>query len=266
MRLWKRNCWSLAVIVLLILISINLAVAKNISLEFPQKAYFGEEFQTKVFLREFPEDTYSIKLDILTEQNRIAQIYNPTTGKYQSTYYYINYIFEPKQDGVLLKINITKKYQGEADIDIKIRDSKGKVDELNGYKINISIRDINKSVNQTEAEVKNVVVNEKVDKEIEENKTINKTLEKQDEKTEIIKAEEIEQDEQKIEQLADKTNNTSIIYLNEESKDIKEQNESKILFKSSNQKIREYAIIGFVFFCIVLVILIIIERKNESNN
>ena len=263
MRLWKRNCWSLAVIALLILILINLAEAKNISLEFPQEAYFGEEFQTKVFLREFPVDTYSIKLDILTEQNRIAQIYNPTTGKYQSTYYYINYIFEPKQDGVLLKINITKKYQGEADIDIKIRDSKGKVDELNGYKINISIRDINKSVNQTEAEVKNVVVNEKVDKEIEENKTINEALEKQDEKSEIIKDEKIEQE---IEQLADKTNNTSIIYLNKESKDIKEQNESKILFKSSNQKIREYAIIGFVFFCIVLVILIIIERKNESNN
>ena len=263
MRLWKRNCWSLAVIALLILILINLAEAKNISLEFPQEAYFGEEFQTKVFLREFPVDTYSIKLDILTEQNRIAQIYNPTTGKYQSTYYYINYIFEPKQDGVLLKINITKKYQGEADIDIKIRDSKGKVDELNGYKINISIRDINKSVNQTEAEVKNVVVNEKVDKEIEENKTINEALEKQDEKSEIIKDEKIEQE---IEQLADKTNNTSIIYLNKESKDIKEQNESKILFKSNNQKIREYAIIGFVFFCIVLVILIIIERKNESNN
>ena len=124
MQLWKRNSWNLAIVILLMLVVINitsnLASAKNISIEYPQEAYYGEEFNIKVFLKEYPADTYSIKLDILTNQNRIAKIYNPISGKYQSTFYYVNNVFEPNQDGVLLKLNITTKYNGEANISVKI--------------------------------------------------------------------------------------------------------------------------------------------------
>ncbi len=256
MQLWKRNSWNLAIVILLMLVVINLASnlasAKNISIEYPREAYYGEEFNIKVLLKEYPEDTYSIKLDILTNQNRIAQVYNPTNEKYQSTYYYVNYIFEPNQDGVLLKFNITKKFDGEANINLKIRDSKGKVDELNGNNMKIITKETNKSINQEE-EVKNVIVNEKVDKEIEKNET------------EEVK-EEVKEEINNIELIDDKSveysNNTRVLYLNQESKDIKNQEDSQILFKSDNQKIREYAIIGFVFFCIILLILIIIERKK----
>jgi len=59
----------------------------------------------------------------------------------------------------------------------------------------------------------------------------------------------------------EKNNQSNIIYL--VPKSIKTGDESEVLFKSNNQKIKEYAIYGFALFCILLIILLVIDRKSK---
>ncbi|MEM3113491.1 MAG: hypothetical protein QXI33_03670 [Candidatus Pacearchaeota archaeon] len=228
-------------------------------MEYPSKVYFGEEFEVKIILKEYPQDTYSVKFDILTNDGRIAMIYNPNSGRYQSTYYYVPNIFEERQDGALIKLKLIKNYEGEANISVRIRNSKGKVDELDGYRLNV-LKILNRTPN--ESNLQNIKINEKVreEKNETEQKIENKSLtyndgtnKSNDETNELI--------ERVINNI-----DTEIIQLNKPIDNIKKEEYDKILFKSSNQIVKEYAIIAFLFFAITLIILILIDRKNEPNN
>lgn len=56
-----------------------------------------------------------------------------------------------------------------------------------------------------------------------------------------------------------------VIYLEPfgpEPKNIKTDENNKVLFRSTNDTIKHYAIYGFAAFCVVIIVLLLIERKN----
>lgn len=118
-------------LILAIFLFIPLICAKNITTEYPDEAGLQEEFSFKIKLIDFDPDTYDVKIDVVSNSVRVANILDGDTWK--STYYYVtDAIKENKEKEFSLKI--TKEFE-EADITIKIRNSKDEISTFNGYAI-----------------------------------------------------------------------------------------------------------------------------------
>ena len=108
----------------------------NIIISYPNSVNFGEEFNVGLTLNNFPEDIYDIRIGILDNSTRIARIWNGNT--WQSTYYYINQAINTNQiNSESFKLSLTSCYDGNAIVEVKIRDSKNKLYTYNNYSINI---------------------------------------------------------------------------------------------------------------------------------
>ena len=141
----KKQVW-LIIIGLLILVNFNYISATNnnstensipnITINYPDSANFGEEFNVALTLNNFPDDVYDVRIGILDNSTRIARIWN---GSYwQSTYYYINQAINTSQiNSKSFKLNLTSCYDGNANVEVKIRDSKNKVYIFNNYSIDV---------------------------------------------------------------------------------------------------------------------------------
>ena len=234
MRLWKRNCRYLGIIFILVLLG-NLSLAKELDVSYPDKVNIGEEFEAEIKLIDFAEGNYDLKIDILGSGNRIGQIYNE---KLQSTYYFVEDIFENNEAKIKLKID--KEFEGEADIIIKIRDSSGTSISFGDYKIEVvpseSIENKLPETNQKETTIK----------DNEEDMEKNNSMPKE----EVVNKEEILP-----------LNNKEVIDLSPQN--IKNDSGKEIIFESKNNKIKEYAIYGFAIFCVLIIILILIEKQNK---
>ncbi|SRR3989344_305686 len=234
MRLWKRNCRYLGIIFILVLLG-NLSLAKELDVSYPDKVNIGEEFEAEIKLIDFAEGNYDLKIDILGSGNRIGQIYNE---KWQSTYYFVEDIFENNEAKIKLKID--KEFEGEADIIIKIRDSSGTSISFGDYKIEVvpseSIENKLPETNQKETTIK----------DNEEDMEKNNSMPKE----EVVNKEEILP-----------LNNKEVIDLSPQN--IKNDSGKEIIFESKNNKIKEYAIYGFAIFCVLIIILILIEKQNK---
>lgn len=230
----------------LILLIINFISAQEISLDYDEEVVIGEEFNINIKLMGFEEDTYDIKIDILANGQRIAKILD--NDEWKSTYYYINNIIkENQEEDFTLKIT---GHTGDANIEIKIRNSKDKTEVFTGYEIKI-VEEI-KDEKQEEQENKTKEV-----KEVVEQETIN-------EETREIREEKPE-DTPKSE-----TTTLKIIKLNAQTiktdNDTKENKEDK-KDKLNNINKNTLAMYGFLAFCILLGVLFLLRKnKNKGKN
>ena len=247
--MWKRNSWNLAVIFLFFLFSIVLVSAQNISLEYKDEITFGEEFDINIKLIDFQEDTYDVKIDIITNGERIAKIFDPNDDKYQSTYYFVSGLLDINENKDF-KMNITTEYEGKADIIVKIRDSSGNSESFSGYNINIIVEEIETIKEEPEEDT------------IEQNEEVEKDEELKEEGDILANADNDD---------VNKINNTSkfihtsnkvkkdVIFLTPQT--IKNQRDKEVIFRSSNEKIKNYAIYGFAVFCVLVIVLLILDRR-----
>ena len=229
MRLWKRNCRYLGIIFILVLLG-NLSLAKELDVSYPDKVNIGEEFEAEIKLIDFAEGNYDLKIDILGSGNRIGQIYNE---KWQSTYYFMEDVFEDNE--VKIKLKIDKEFEGDANIIIKVRDSSGTSISFGDYKIEVVATEL---------------------KEDEQKETNNN-----EPKEEIVKEDNVSKSEVISEQKVALLSNNEVIDLSPQN--IKNDSGNEIIFKSKNDNVKEYAIYGFAIFCVLIIILMLIEKQNK---
>src|SRR3989344_7980229 len=120
MPLRKRNSRGLAIIFIFLLVIIIVS-SKEILLDYPSEV--SQEFDIKLILIDFPDDSYEVKLDIIGNGERIAHIFNGNS--YQSTYYFVEGLINDGEG--ILKFKVVSDFEGAADISVKIRDSKDRV-------------------------------------------------------------------------------------------------------------------------------------------
>lgn len=136
---------GIVLICLLLVIFINLASAKNITVSYPDKVYYGKTFNGEIELVDFPESVYDIKIDILGDGKRIAKIWNGNS--WQSTYNYVNDVIDSSganKESFLL--NITEIFDGMASMEIKVRNSA--TSTFSGYELEINYENQSQNNNQ----------------------------------------------------------------------------------------------------------------------
>ena len=119
----------------------NETSSPGIEVNYSEKVYLNQEFGFKIKLINFDEDIYDVKIDILSNENRISEILNENIWK--STSYYINNIIGSNQEKEFL-MKITEEFES-AEITIKIKDSSDKIKIFSGYLISKSNEEINET-------------------------------------------------------------------------------------------------------------------------
>lgn len=230
--MWKSNTWCMGIkffiFLFMFIFCLNLVVCQSILIDYPEKVELEKEFDFEVELIDFEEGVYDVKIDINPE-DRIAQIWNG--ADWQTTYRFVVEAIKSSDKSAEIKMKIVENVEGDFPIVIKIRNSEGKSEVFEGYKIEVSKQGVKQ---EDEEEEKTEEENEDEDDEKEQ--------EVEEEKTE----EESEEEEQEI------------IYLSPQN--IKKENQ--VLYESNNEKIKIYAIYGFALFCVLMVILLFIDSKK----
>jgi len=135
----------------------NETSSPGIEVNYSEKVYLNQEFGFKIKLINFDEDIYDVKIDILSNENRISEILNENIWK--STSYYINNIIGSNQEKEFL-MKITEEFES-AEITIKIKDSSDKIKIFSGYLISKSNEEINET--KEESAYQNPIENDKSD-------------------------------------------------------------------------------------------------------
>ncbi len=108
----------------------NLSSAKpTIEAYYPKNASLNQEFNFKIKLMNFAQGIYDIKIDILSNGTRIANILND--GQWKSTNYYLTDAINQNEEKEF-SIKIIEKFEN-AEITIKIKDSAEKIEIFQGY-------------------------------------------------------------------------------------------------------------------------------------
>ena len=99
---------------------INGIYAQDISLNYPEEVYVGQEFYLTVFLEDFDEDVYDIKIEIMNGTKNIAQ--RLWEDEWKSTYYWMyEAINTSENNDKTFRLKITDDYKGVADINVKVK-------------------------------------------------------------------------------------------------------------------------------------------------
>ena len=123
----------------------NTTYSQTLGINYPEKVFLNQEFSFKIKLINFNEDIYDVKIDILSNENRISEILNENVWK--STSYYVNNIISPNAEKEFL-MKITKEFES-AEITIKIKDSSDKTKIFSGYSISKSNEAINETLEES---------------------------------------------------------------------------------------------------------------------
>jgi hypothetical protein len=117
---------------------LNCASAQNISVNYPSQIDYGKAFNVNVVLLNFSIDTYDIKIDITNSSGgRISEIWNGNS--WQSTYNYVNDAINTSvKNDSSFSLNVTKFYNGTANIEIKVKGSGGASETFSGYSLNVN--------------------------------------------------------------------------------------------------------------------------------
>ena len=102
----------------------------QISLACPQRFPVDKEIEISLSVSNLESVAYDVKISIESEKNKtLSEIYDPKSGKWQSSYKYISRLFSGSSflDKFLLRIKESKKdFRGRAKIVAKIRESEKK--------------------------------------------------------------------------------------------------------------------------------------------
>ncbi len=114
----------------------NNSSQSNVTIDYPSQVSYGKEFNVNVTMNNFPSDVYGVRIGIINDSVRLARIWNGTF--WQSTYYYINNAINTIQKKAeSFRLNITICYNGDAELELKLRNSKNYVYRFYNYTINI---------------------------------------------------------------------------------------------------------------------------------
>ena len=138
----KKLVTFILIIILSLIFNLNLIYAINnssqatIILSYPSQVNFGQEFSVNVTLINFPDDVYDVRIGVINDSIRLARIWNG--NNWQSAYYYINNVFNTTQKkSESFRLNMTACCNGNANLEIKLRDSKNYVYSFYNYSINV---------------------------------------------------------------------------------------------------------------------------------
>lgn len=153
--------------------SCTIPTEKNVSVSYPYSVNFGQVFKFNLTLSNFPADLYDVKIDITYPNNdsSIAKILN--NGIWQTSDWYVdNAINTLITNTSQFSLNITKEYNGSADIEIKIRktSSQSIIYNSSGYSINCIYNSSNGNSTEDELylEIEDIgTINSKNEQEIE---------------------------------------------------------------------------------------------------
>jgi len=218
------------VIITVSIFLVSIISAQNISVSYPPSIESGRQFNLNLNLIDFKNDTYDVKIEILGHGERIAKIFN--YGEWKSTYYYVNNAIKDNEEGVF-QLEV-ENYTGNANIEIKIRDSKNNLKSFSNYSIEILEKQEENEI--TDYAIKNDYSNEEADEIGKTYSLINNTI------NNINK-------------------NTKFEPIKLNSKDIK--------ISSSNQDLEKtryatYSIVGFCIFLFFLFALNFLRKKYEK--
>lgn len=234
----------------LLILSISLVYAQNITLDYPKSVEVGEEFEIEVFLLDFEPGNYDIKFEILEGNKNIAQRYWEDAWK--STHYWIKDGFSEGDINKEFSLKIVGKYKGEKMFKIKLRDA---TDTwiFDGYVFEIEPmneeKKEKKEANEKEEDTRKKEM-EKNEDEIKENKI----------ESELGEEKGIDDDKPtsyKIENLSVPIIEDKIISLG--PKKIKKET-SEIIYVSKQENVRKYAFFAFALGCIVFSLLVIWKK------
>ncbi|MBS3093410.1 hypothetical protein J4456_02410 [Candidatus Pacearchaeota archaeon] len=248
----KKMVW------LIVLLFVSFISAQNISLDYPASNEVGEEFEITVFLMNFEPGDYDIKFEIMEGNKNIAQRLWEDTWK--STHYWIKGAFVEGENEKEFSLKIVDDVFGEKQFKVKIRNSK-ETWIYDGFVMDIQPGD----ENQDDSDDKKDKEDKKVDKrEKEDNEKINK-----EERTNENESIEISNINNTSSQLLGKTISSpimeeKIIQLGSkkiESKRLDISSDSrKVIYSSTPEKMKKYALFAFAFVCIVFSLLVIWKK------
>jgi hypothetical protein len=129
----------------------ELMSAETLMLNYPEKVMVGEPFIFNITLIDFSYGVYDVKTEIynntLDSDNRLSQVYN--NGIWKSTYYYIEETINTSIcNSSTFLLNITKEFNGLANISISIRKNTGTIKSFMNYTIRIEAKEIIPLCNQ----------------------------------------------------------------------------------------------------------------------
>ncbi len=138
-----KGSWIILLLwIIEIFILINNISGEELNFTYPNKVIFGEVFEVNLTLINFTEGVYDIKIDITNSSNkseRLSEIYDENEISWHSTFNYVNEIINNSySNSSTFKLNITKEFNGTANITIKIKEKKDNIINQN-YQINISM-------------------------------------------------------------------------------------------------------------------------------
>ena len=242
----KRGLVVLWFVCLVLLISI--ISAQNISVDYDSEVFVGQAFSFKINISNFEEDLYDVKIEITANGARVARILN--NEQWKSTFYYVIDAISPGQEEEFF-LNITE-YIGTADILVRLRDPSGSSVSFEGYEITSVEQEIPQEniTNQTNL-TDNNQTGEPPDEE-DENGEENETLLNQTNTIFNNNTEEPPEENQ--------TPPAPVGVLRLNPKVIKSDDVTKNLEKS------DYAVYGFIVFCVLLAFLFILKKVKSPKN
>ncbi len=198
----------------------------SLTIDSPKSAYVDEEIELKISINNILESDYDFKASIINKDNKIiSETYNEAESLWASSFYYIENFFSGPGNinkKIIMRIPTKNSEYGEFTINIKVRKS-GSTSYVETSK-NIEILESSK-------EEESVTTR----KSIKTNNELNITNQEQ------------------------RSITGKVIYLNsniDASKGIK----SNIIYRSKNDKIKEYTIYVFTVFCVLIIIYLLIKK------
>lgn len=127
----------------------NETSSQPIEINYPNQVTVEQEFIFKIKLIDFEVGIYDVKIDILSEGNRISKILNE--GSWKSTNYYVENSINSNTE-TEFSMKITEEFEN-ADITIKIRDLSGNVETFQGYEIFKLNQIYNETIDETNSNI-----------------------------------------------------------------------------------------------------------------
>lgn len=234
MYLWKKNRWCLGVIYFVIIFAVSLIRvssldSNDLEINYPKEVTFNEEFNVKINFESVDLVAKDVKIDVLDNAEKRI---SRIFDKNENKFKSTNYYIKNIGNIDTFKLKISEQYSGNAEIFVTINSESDKKTKFGPYKINIGERNSEK-----------------------------------DERNEQKITESILDSTEKI---ANKTIESNVIDLRSQAtKSIKSDSDTEVLFKSTNQKIKERAIYFFMLFCLIISSYFIIKQyvnKNTDKN
>jgi hypothetical protein len=106
-------------VIIVIILSMSLIQAQNISIEYPPEVFVDEEFEVSVLLVNFSGNVYDLKFDIKNGNKNLAHV--QVDEDWKSTHYWIKEAFV-NESTKKFHMKITESYEGAVPLIVKLRE------------------------------------------------------------------------------------------------------------------------------------------------